>query len=200
MTEIICPQYKSYLAWRIYYLGKIPASIGAYEPDVNRYGLVISDSCDASVLKGTQQLCLQMRRNVSVLIKEECATVCLFELADRVCMSICSGYLLDSLSYTAPRFIPSTASWISAYEVKSTTSVSGLRFLISESQKRPSFPVLIPVWKFISRDGSRPSWSPAPSAKESAPPARNAAAAAPSMQPLFRCCHPRPVFLPCFLP
>lgn len=28
VTEIICPQYKSYLAWRIYYLGKIPASIG----------------------------------------------------------------------------------------------------------------------------------------------------------------------------
>ena len=40
----------------------------AYEPDVHRYGLVVSDSCDASVLKGTQQLCLQMGRNVSDLI------------------------------------------------------------------------------------------------------------------------------------
>ena len=61
---------------------------GAYEPDVYRYGLVVTDSCDASVLKGAQQLCLQMQRDVAYLIKEERSSVCLLELADMIRMRI----------------------------------------------------------------------------------------------------------------
>ena len=61
--------------------------------------------------------------------------------------SLSHGFTMKS---NAPRFIPSTASWISAYAVKSTTSTSGTIFLISAAQYKPSLPVLMLVLKFIS--------------------------------------------------
>ena len=50
----------------------------------------------------------------------------------------------------APRFMPSTASEMSAYAVKSTTGVSGQRDLSSPSHQRPSLPLLYPASKFMS--------------------------------------------------
>ena len=61
--------------------------------------------------------------------------------------SLSQGFTIKS---KAPLFIPSTASWISAYAVNSTTSTSGAIFLSSPVQYSPSLPVLISVWKFIS--------------------------------------------------
>ena len=61
--------------------------------------------------------------------------------------SFSQGFTMKS---NAPRFMPSTAKAMSAYAVNSTTSVCGRRCLISESQNRPSFPVLVSASKFIS--------------------------------------------------
>ncbi len=46
-------------------------------------------------------------------------------------LSLSQGFTIKS---NAPRFIPSTASWMSAYAVNSTTSTSGIIFLISPAQ------------------------------------------------------------------
>ena len=62
-------------------------------------------------------------------------------------LSLSQGFTMKS---KAPRFIPSTASWMSAYAVNNTTSTSGIIFLISPAQYRPSFPVLMDVLKFMS--------------------------------------------------
>ena len=63
-------------------------------------------------------------------------------------LSLSQGLTMKS---NAPRFIPSTARAMSAYAVNRTTSMSGQRFLISESQYSPSLPVFMSVWKFMSR-------------------------------------------------
>ena len=56
-----------------------------------------------------------------------------------------------TMKSNAPRFIPSTARGTSAYAVKSTTCTVLYSLLISSSQNSPSLPVLISLWKFISR-------------------------------------------------
>ena len=76
------------------------------------------------------------------------ASLCLYAASStEISFLFSHGFTMKS---NAPRFIPSTASDMSAYAVKSTTSVVGLVFLISESQYNPSFPVLADDWKFIS--------------------------------------------------
>ena len=68
-------------------------------------------------------------------------------LSVSISLSLSHGFTTKS---NAPRFMPSTASEMSAYAVKSTTSVSGFDFFISESQNRPSLPVFADETKFMS--------------------------------------------------
>ena len=64
-----------------------------------------------------------------------------------VIFSLSKGFTMKS---AAPSLMPVTASWMSAYAVKSTTSVFGLMPLISRSQYSPSLPELMPLEKFMS--------------------------------------------------
>ena len=62
---------------------------GTDQAYVDRNGLYVADPCDRTVLKHTQQLGLQMWRNVAYLIEEQSASVRLLELSDMVRMRIC---------------------------------------------------------------------------------------------------------------
>ena len=58
------------------------------KPYINRDSFSTTYTHDASVLDCPEQLRLQVKRNVSDLIKEKSSSVCLLELTDVVCMSI----------------------------------------------------------------------------------------------------------------
>ena len=83
-------------------------------------------------------------------------------LADAAFSNVSTNFWLShgfTMKSVAPSLMPRTARSISAYAVKSTTGRAGCSFLISCSQYSPSFPVLMPEVKFMSRRTTCQSFS-----------------------------------------
>ena len=73
----------------------------ADEPDVDRNWSVVSYSCYSAALKGSEQLHLQMYRNVTYFIEKKGAPVSFLKFSYMVSVSICerSLYMTEKLAF-----------------------------------------------------------------------------------------------------
>ena len=80
------------------------------EPDIHRNGLGAAHPYHTPVLDHTQQLRLQVQRNIADLIKEQCPAIGLFELAHMVRVGIGEGALHMTEEFTFKQRLSDGAS------------------------------------------------------------------------------------------